>query len=412
MDYAQRLVSLLSSAGSQRANVARAFADQADQNGNGSISGAEFQNVFATLLADPTRMPDVTGSVATVHRTIFADTLYPSFSRNHAISAYMAQEAVAAFDVDADGAISSAELAGTSKPPVPPTATERADDLLTRYDTAGKGYVDLADIQSAWTKDPSLGDPAKAQAAIDAFDQDGNGHVTRDELKAGYEAMDQADAMLAIFDPKATGAINLASAAAISSADYPDASATFARWDGDQNGQLTRPELIAGIESDLAAAQQPTPPVTPPAPSDPALLAATLLAQYDSDASGGISAAEFASHAQVADAAGTFAAWDTNADGDLTLEELQTGIGQVQQAQTIVKQYDTAGKGYFDEADLAAALDPATIADVAAQARQIMSFWDADGDGKVTVAEVVSGIAVGGYVGGEQLNDKNAPPAA
>ncbi len=405
MDYAQRLVSLLSSAGSQRANVARAFADQADRNGNGTISGDEFQAVFATLQADPTRMPDLTGSVATVHRTIFADTLYPSFSRNRGIAAYMAQEAVAGLDMNADGAISAAELAGTATQPVPPTSAERADDLLTRYDTAGKGYVDLVDIQAAWTKDPTLGDPAKAQAAIDAFDRDSNGKVTRDELKAGYDAMDQADAMLAIFDPKGTGAINLANAASISSADYPDAAATFARWDGDHNGQLTRPELIAGIEADAAAAaaQKPTTPETPTQPTDPALLAATLLAQYDSDASGGISAAEFASHAQVADATATFAAWDTNSDGELTLEELQTGIGQVQQAQAIVKQYDLAGKGYFDEADLAAALDPATVPDVAAQAHQIMSFWDANGDGQVSVAEVVSGIAVGGYVGGEQL---------
>ena len=409
MDYAQRLISLLNAAGSQRGAYARQLASGMDRNGDQSIDGAEFQHVFATLLVDPTRMPEVTGAVGSVHKTIFAETLYPSFSRNHAIAAYLAQEALTELDRSGDGSVSVDELDGTW---TPPTAAQRADDLLAKYDTANKGYIDLADIRSAWTADPSLGDVSKAQAAIDAFDQNIDGHVTRDELKAGYEAMDRADQLLTNFDLQQTGAIDLAAAASLAPGEFADARAKFADWDLDKDGKLTRQELIAGIET--ADAQPVTPPAPPtiPTDSDPALLAATLLAQYDGDRSGGISLDEFKTHTQIADPAATFAAWDTQADGELTLEELQTGIAQVQQAQAIVQQYDLSGKGYFDQADLEAALDPATVDNVADRAHQIMSFWDANGDAKVTVDEVISGIEVGGYVGGEKLKtDATATPA-
>ena len=409
MDYALRLVSLLNAAGSQRADMARQLVSGMDRNGSASVDGAEFQHMFATLLADPTRMPEATGSVATVHKTIFAETLYPSFSRNHAIAAYMAHEAMDALDQNGDGVANMAEIGGSW---TPPTAAARADVLLAKYDTAGKGYVELADIKAAWIADPSLGDANKAQQAIDAFDQNGDGKVTRAELTAGYQTMDHADALLNVFDPQKTGAIDIAAAANVTAPDDAQAQAHFAAWDSDKDGKLTRQELIAGIEAFDAAAQQPPPPPPPPiTPTDPALLAATLLAQYDTNSSGGISSAEFAAHAQVADAAATFAAWDTTADGELTLEELQKGIAQVQQAQSIIQQYDTAGKGWFDVADLAAAIDPATVDDVTARAQQIMAFWDSNSDGKVGVDEVILGIESGGYVGGQQLNT-GADPAA
>jgi hypothetical protein len=39
-----------------------------------------------------------------------------------------------------------------------------------------------------------------------------------------------------------------------------------------------------------------------------------------------------------------------------------------------------------------------------------MNFWDANGDGQVTVQEVIEGIKSGGYVGGQQVETK--PPGA
>jgi Ca2+-binding EF-hand superfamily protein len=411
MDYAQRLVSLLSNAGPQRVGYARALAAELDRNGDQSVDGAEFQHMFATLLADPARMPEVTGTVSTVHKTIFAQTLYPSFSRNHAIAAYLAHEALDELDKSGDGEVSVAELDGSW---TPPSVTERADALLAKYDTGNKGYIDLADIKAAWTADPSLGDASKAQAAIDAFDQNADGQVTHAELVSGYQAMDRADALLAAFDPQGTGSIDLAQATQVPSPDLAAAQAQFVHWDSDQDGKLTRAELIAGLEAaDLVAQPSGETPQQPVIPSDadPALLAATLLAQYDNDRSGSISLDEFKNHVQVSDAAATFAAWDTQADGELTLDELQTGIAQVQQAEQIVSQYDTAKKGWFDASDLEAAIDPASVADVSARAQEIMSFWDANRDGKVTVDEVIRGIEAGGYVGGEQLKtDAAATP--
>jgi hypothetical protein len=92
----------------------------------------------------------------------------------------------------------------------------------------------------------------------------------------------------------------------------------------------------------------------------------------------------------------------------LSADEINAGI--LKDAKAIMAQYDAASKGYFDQADLEAALDPATVDDVVDRAHQIMLFWDANGDGKVTVDEVISGIEVGGYVGGEKL--KADGPAA
>jgi len=403
MDYAQRLISLLNNAGTQRAGYARALSAELDRNGDQSVDGAEFQTMFATLQVDPARLPEVTGMVSTVHKTIFAQTLYPSFSRHYAIAAYLANEALAQLDKSGDGQVSLAELDGTW---TPPTAAQRADALLAKYDAANKGYIELADIKTVWAADPSFGDVSKAQSAIDAFDQNMDGQVTHAELVAGYQAMDRADVVLAAFDPQETGAIDLAKAAQAPLQDFAAEQAQFANWDIDQNGQLTRAELINGLETaQLVGKSTNDMPVQPviAADADPALLAATLLAQYDSDRSGAISLDEFKTHAQVSDPAAAFAAWDTQADGELTLEELQTGIAQVQQAQAIVKQYDQAQKGWFDIADLEAAIDPASVADVTARAQQIMSFWDANGDGKVTIDEVIRGIEAGGYVGGEQL---------
>ena len=145
------------------------------------------------------------------------------------------------------------------------------------------------------------------------------------------------------------------------------------------------------------------------------------MSQIDANTDGQINLGEFLNYAgsnpaMSADPVSTFNAWDTNSDGYLTLDEMQTGIQTIQQAQAIVSQYDTAGKGYFDVTDMEAALqsmDPTTApADIATQAQQIMGFWDANGDGQVTVQDVIQGVKSGGYVGGQQLAAQTASGAA
>lgn len=78
-------------------------------------------------------------------------------------------------------------------------------------------------------------------------------------------------------------------------------------------------------------------------------------------------------------------------------------------------QFGQAQKGYFDVNDLTSALtvvDPSLMPDAAStQAQQIMSFWDGNADGHVTLQEVIAYIQKGGCVGGQQLNGATSSTA-
>lgn len=415
VDFAQRLLNVLSAAPMARSDFARRLAADYDANSDAHLDPAEFRRMFAEVQIDPAAVPEIgEGGSFAVRRTLFPDMLYPSFSRNFALASYQAQAAIGALDADSDGAVSFAELEGTAGPPpqtpqTPLTPEARADALLARYDREDKGYVVEADLVAAWTADPSLGDPARAALAIEMFDLDVDAKVTRAEAMAGYAAMDKADAILALFDPLKNGFIDLAVVGDIPAGDFADLTDKFAGWDFDGNGALSRQELIAGLQLEAQEAETIADPVpSPPGDTDPALVAAMLLARHDTDRNGSFSQEEFVAAAGEAD----FSAWDSNADGALTLEELQSGIAEIRQAENIVAQYDSAGKGWFDASDMAAAFESASTENIAERVAQIMAFWDGDGDGRVGVAEVVAGVARGGFVGGEQLRpDPDAPQA-
>ena len=415
VDFAQRLLNVLSAAPMARSDFARRLAADYDANADKHIDAAEFRRIFAEVQIDPAAVPEIgAGGSFAARRTLFPQMLYPSFSRNFAHASYQAQAALGALDLDEDGAVSFAELEGTAKPAsqtpqTPLTPEARADALLARYDREDKGYVIEADLVAAWTADPSLGDPARAALAIEMFDLDLDAKVTRAEAMAGYAAMDRADAILAIFDPLKHGFIDLALVGDIPAGDFADMREKFAGWDFDSNGSLSRQELIAGLQLEAHEAENATDPAPSlPGDTDPALVAAMLMARHDTDRNGSFSQEEFVAAAGEAD----FNAWDSDADGALTLEELQSGIAEIRQAETIVAQYDSAGKGWFDASDMAAAFDSASTENIAERVAQIMAFWDGNGDGKVSVAEVVAGVALGGFVGGEQLRpDADAPQA-
>jgi Ca2+-binding EF-hand superfamily protein len=412
LDFAQRLLNVLSAAPMARSDFARRLAADYDANSDKHIDAAEFRRIFAEVQIDPAAVPEIgAGGSFSARRTLFPQMLYPSFSRNFALASYQAQAALGALDLDGDGAVSFAELEGTAKPvsQTPLTPEARADALLARYDKEDKGYVIEADLVVAWTADPSLGDPARAALAIEMFDLDLDSKVTRAEAMASYAAMDKADAILAIFDPLKHGFIDLAVVGDVSAGDFADMTEKFTGWDFDSNGSLSRQELIAGLQLEAREAEN----AVDPAPSllgdaDPALVAAMLLARHDANRNGSFSQEEFVAAAGEAD----FNAWDSDADGALTLEELQSGIAEIRQAETIVAQYDSAGKGWFDASDMAAALDSASTENIAERVAQIMAFWDGNGDGKVSVAEVVAGVALGGFVGGEQLRPEADAPEA
>jgi Ca2+-binding EF-hand superfamily protein len=393
-----------------RSDFARRLTADYDANSDTHLDAAEFRRIFAEVQIDPAAVPEIgAGGSFAARRTLFPDMLYPSFSRNFALASYQAQAAIGALDLDGDSAVSFAELEGTAKPlsQAPQTPEARADALLDRYDREDKGYVIEADLVAAWQADPSLGDPARAALAIEMFDLDADAKINRAEALAGYAAMDKADAILAIFDPLEHGFIDLSLVDEIPAGDFADVKEKFAGWDFDSNGALSRQELIAGLQLEAREAENSA----DPAPSllgdaDPALVAAMLLARHDADRNGSFSQEEFVAAAGEAD----FSAWDSNADGVLTLEELQSGIAEIRQAEKIVEQYDVAGKGWFDALDMAAAFDSSSTENIAERVAQIMAFWDGNGDGQVSVAEVVAGVARGGFVGGEQLRPEADAP--
>ena len=559
----------------------------------GSIKQADFQRLFAEMqLQQPPQSSSTSGfqpSSFNMKRTIFECQLYPSFSNNYAMAKYQASEMLTALDANADGAVTLAEMASyDTKPPTPaPTdpatpaapsfiamslttvaslaegvsAASFASNMLKNFDSAGKGYFTAADVQAAFTKDPTLGDPAHAQSIVSELDGNGDGQVTQLDLVAGYQQLDIVSNLLGAFDPDNKGYIDTTAVAGQIGDVSPALAAMLTSWDADKNGQLKSAEILAGVKAsalslpelsamvgavnaavsarsamaqydatnkgfitvaDLTAAWSASQGAHDPAhaqtaitawdangdgqvnqgemingqqvtdvtnqllaqfdpgalgyidvsaagaqsmaaapnlfnllkswdgdgdgklteqeimnglqnsnakyqlnakpkgatPTDAAAQAVSTLSEVDTNADGHINLGEFLNYAGSnpalsPDPIATFKAWDSSADGYLTLDEMQAGIETIQQAQSIVAQYDATSKGYFDAADLRSAIsaiDPTkSSADIAAQAQQIMAFWDANGDGKVTVQDVILGVKSGGYVGGEQLA---TPPAS
>ena len=336
------------------------------------------------------------------------------------------------WDSDKNGQLTSAKLlAGIKASPMALSemfalvgavnAAVSAQSAMAEYDTSNKGYITTADLTAAWSASQGINDPANAQSAIAAWDANGDGQVNLGEMIAGQQVTDVTNQLLSQFDPGAQGFIDVSSAGAAAMAAAPSLFNVLKSWDADSDGKLTEPEIMNGLRTSNAKHQLAARSQDASTQTDPGSLAVSTMSQIDANTDGQINLGEFLNYAgsnpaMSADPVSTFNAWDTNSDGYLTLDEMQTGIQTIQQAQAIVSQYDTAGKGYFDVTDMEAALqsmDPTTApADIATQAQQIMGFWDANGDGQVTVQDVIQGVKSGGYVGGQQLAAQTASGAA
>lgn len=333
------------------------------------------------------------------------------------------------WDADSDGHLTSSEmLAGLKASPLPlgemsalvsaVNASIHAQSAMAQYDVANKGYMTAADLTANWSADQGAHDPATAQSAIASWDANGDGQVNLGEMISGQQVTEVANQLLSQFDPGGQGYIDVSSGAAAAMTFAPNLFNLLKSWDADNNGQVTRQEIMTGIQASNIKYQLNAKPKDAASPTDAGAQALSIMSQVDTNTDGQINLGEFLNFAgsdaaMSSDPVSTFNAWDSNKDGYLSLDEMQTGIQTIQQAQSIVSQYDTTAKGYFDAADLKTALRAidatASPVDIAAQAQQIMNFWDANGDGQVTVQEVILGIKSGGYVGGEQLA---TPPAS
>lgn len=397
-NFSATILQTLGSAGTRRTDYARQCVAEFDRNGDGSVSALEFQHVFASLQ----RIEDLAGGATTsfvssgCRPTLFEATLFPSYSNAYAASAYQATAMLAELDHDGDNAVAleewTAEKTTTDTnppepetPASPPTPDERATDLLAAYDLTGKGYITIDDVVSKWLADPSLGNIANAGTAIEAWDSDGDGKVTREDIVAAYEIMDAADTVVGALGDAQAHQIDLAALDPAKLASLELTEAQLGEWDADGNGTLTRNEVIDGLkllrlktaaDAETDAFRQ-------------------LVAKFDANASGAIDRNELAAAlgtVALDDAAldATFAAWDSNRDNAIDAPELQTGYQAIKDAQAVVAAYDIDGKGYFDEADLQRAIDENGSAEGQASAHDILLAWDRDGDGKVSVQDVLT----------------------
>ena len=182
-----------------------------------------------------------------------------------------------------------------------------------------------------------------------------------------------------------------------SSAAVVHAANVFSSLDTDKSGTLSRAEFMTGLGAGPET-PAPDPVPTPTMPVDPtAQDPAVLFTHFDSNKDGSLDASEIAAAngtSASADSSQTLKAWDTTGDGRVSQPEFTDGFNLIKQATGIIAQYDTAGKGYFDQADLQAAIDANPTNTTSAA--DLMKFWDSNGDGKVTVPEVLAGLAAGG----------------
>ena len=268
---------------------------------------------------------------------------------------------------------------------VPLTPEERADALLAAYGGTEKGYVDIADILNAWINNASQGDITELANTMQAWDTNGDGKITRKEMVTNFKVMDAADGLLLDFakapaTPNDPVAIRLPD---VTDADLQPLGLThdlLASWDLDQNGALTRAELLMGLRPLIDR------------PPTAAEVAQAMLTQYDADHNHGLSLDEFQNALGGAANAsqGDFESWDLNKDQSISLDEITTGVDAIQKARDFVALYARSNQDYFDVTDIQAAINASPNKDKMAPAEEILAAWDMDNDGKVTIQEVMT----------------------
>ena len=380
-----------------------------DPKNTGTVQKSDFLQLYSLLSpgkgaagADSFGITATSYGVAPTTYGVQAETYVPPefFLQASSASVIHAANVFSQLDTDKSGTLSKSEfMAGLGVPATPPVtpsasdalvadATAQADKALAMFDTAGKGYFDVKDVSAAFTQNPQLGDPATADKTVAAWDDNKDGKVTREELISGYTTMNLADALMNQLDPTGLGYIDTAQLSTVSLPSFPTAATIIAGWDKDNTGQVSRQEVIDGFHALNAS------PSAPPSETDPTV----LFAKYDANQDGSIDLPEMevatgSDPSNPSNAATTLAAWDTNNDGKVSLQEFTDGLALIKKATGIIAQYDTAGKGYFNQADLQASIDSGATMPEGQTVESMMAFWDSNADGQVTVPEVLAGLA-------------------
>lgn len=70
----------------------------------------------------------------------------------------------------------------------PPSSSEMAEDLFSKIDSTGKGYIEQADLEAALESVNATGSTS-ADELFSSLDGDGDGKVTQDEMTSGLKTL-------------------------------------------------------------------------------------------------------------------------------------------------------------------------------------------------------------------------------
>jgi Ca2+-binding EF-hand superfamily protein len=188
-------------------------------------------------------------------------------------------------------------------------------------------------------------------------------------------AQKNALSMLSIYDPSQQGSINAADITTAFSTNPTlsggqTAAEVMALFDLNSDGIIDPDELVSGSElqtlSDMVFQKLD--------PTNTGFITTTNLATADGSG--------------LPFALSTIAKWDANGDGSITPAEAIKGI--YSEVVSTIGQFDTSGKGYFDQADVQAVIDANPTQYGSYSAASVLSQWDVNGDGEVTPSDVLA----------------------
>ena len=336
-------------------------------------------------------------------KTQIMDWLDPQKSGNLTLAALTAPQLAAlpyktdqlnGWDDNHDGILSASELATG--------LLADARTIVQQYDSDGKGYFTVQDIQAVLDANPTANQGLTAQSVMSYWDINADGQVGMAEILSGMngyiadnrnkapltahsvynDAQSSAKTTLNQFDTGGKGFITAEDVAAAYTAntklgDPAQAGSTIAAWDLNSDQQVTYDELVAGIE--LSG------------------WANSLLSQLDPAGLGYIDISQLSqlkiSMPAIPDANQVISGWDENSDGKIDQTELVKGLRQ--QANRLIQTFDQTNKGYFTLDDVQNTLSENGAGETSLSAGNIMVQWDIDQNGKVTLSEVLAGLAAG-----------------
>merc|ERR1719208_343920 len=377
----------------------------ADLDGDGEISLAEFEHLLGTGV---------------------------SFARVEDVKA-----AFFRFDKDNDGSIDRAELKAMMAATGKNASDSEIDALFRKGDVEGDARIDLQEfiklmfpaatdtLNKLQRNFKSLND---VKASFRKWDSDGDGHITRLELRQVMSSFSESevDTVFALGDTDKSGGIDyqefitlLVPGASQTitklSAQFKtvaDIKAAFKRLDANNDGQICRDELRAGMRL-----------------SDPDM--DVVFALRDLDGDGEISLGEFIrvmspltatalarfrnTFTAIEDVVSAFRIIDCNNDGALSKKELEAGMNSFGKKFTqleidsVFSLADVNSDGEINYSEFVSVMFPAAASALAKfrqanktlqNARDAYDRFDIDGDGEITYDELVAGLG-GEYTANE-----------